>query len=81
MDTSDCFSQRSFENSGKIKDLTSKTIHLEIAPGQQCYWYAAGYFMLDFSGNMRDFSVPEFQCSVCYRWFHSHCMTFDIGYV
>ncbi|VDD79195.1 unnamed protein product [Mesocestoides corti] len=64
MDTSENDGSASSENVGKLQELMSKTIRIEYNT---------------FSGNPRDYSVPEFQCSFCYRWFHHHCINFDIG--
>ncbi|KAG5444000.1 transcription factor, contains a PHD finger motif [Clonorchis sinensis] len=46
----------------------SKVITIDVPPGPQCYCLRP-----------RDFSVADFQCSVCYKWFHLDCIAFNIG--
>lgn len=68
MDTSESSLEVANESESKMRELMSKTIQIEVAPDQQCY-----------CNKPRDYSVPEFQCSFCYRWFHHQCISFDIG--
>lgn len=39
MDTSESSLEVNTENEGKLRELMSKTIQIEVAPDQQCYWY------------------------------------------
>ncbi|KAL3311659.1 Set1/Ash2 histone methyltransferase complex subunit ASH2 [Cichlidogyrus casuarinus] len=51
-----------------VEELVKATIPLETPSGPQCY-----------CGKSRDFSIPDFQCSFCYKWFHINCIKFNIG--
>ncbi|CAH8663114.1 unnamed protein product [Schistosoma rodhaini] len=46
----------------------SVVVNIPTPPGPQCYCMSP-----------RDFSRPDFQCSVCYKWFHLECIAFNIG--
>lgn len=46
----------------------SETIDIVVPAGPQCYCTLP-----------RDFNRPDFQCSVCYKWFHLECIAFNIG--
>ncbi|CAH8654642.1 unnamed protein product [Heterobilharzia americana] len=46
----------------------SIVVNIPTPPGPQCYCMMS-----------RDYSRPDFQCSVCYKWFHLECIAFNIG--
>nr|CAH8875590.1 unnamed protein product [Trichobilharzia regenti] len=48
--------------------LLAMVINIPTPPGPQCYCMMP-----------RDYSRPDFQCSVCYKWFHLECIAFNIG--
>ncbi|CAL8102520.1 unnamed protein product [Calicophoron daubneyi] len=56
------------ENEVDYDQYFSKVVTIDIPAGPQCYCMSP-----------RNFSVPDFQCSVCYRWFHLDCIAFNIG--
>ncbi|THD20815.1 Set1:ash2 histone methyltransferase complex [Fasciola hepatica] len=56
------------EASTNPKEYLEKTVSIDVPSGPQCYCMSP-----------RNFSVADFQCSVCYRWFHLDCIAFNIG--
>ena len=71
--------------SQKIAKLLNERIPIDKPTILQCYWlnFKISYSIFDelFSNTQRDFSIPDFQCSNCNKWFHKHCIGFTIGYI
>ncbi|KAH8865739.1 Set1/Ash2 histone methyltransferase complex subunit ASH2 [Schistosoma japonicum] len=63
-ESSNCVEKMDCDQSAQL----SMFVNVPTPPGPQCYCMSP-----------RDYSRPDFQCSVCYKWFHLECIAFNIG--